>query len=414
MLDVRIKAYVVPLAEQVLDDLTPVIQVKNYADEDAVITGLIRIYRKSTDTLEYSSQLAVTILAHGTEANIAALSAWSPGAPSDDDYFILADIEAASDQPGPPIRATLGAFTFDIKPGPMGPAPAAHHTTHELGGMDELDLTGMSGELADPQPVLQHGAADHDGTVEATAHKGAAGGYCGLPAPLKTTQILRADGTPARPQGLFYENDLLAAANSAAVGFPWQTAAVLIGTSLTATGTPDHPGILNFRSIATVNSGYLIRLSTGALLLAGGESCDCIVNPQTLAGSTFRYGYHNSQDVTAPVDGVYIHVDPITNLATGRTMTGGAGSVTPTSFLVVSTNWYRWRIELNAAADLVTFSILDMAGATLWTDTLNANIPTTAGHEVGNSLVATSSAGAIASLILLDYLNLFIDRVLIR
>jgi len=168
MLDVRVLAYVVPLAEQVLDDLTPVIQVKNYADEDATITGLIRIYRKSTDTLEYSSELATTILAHGATANIAALSAWSPGAPADDDYFILANILATSFLPGPPIRATLGAWTFDIKPGPMGPAPAAHHTTHELGGMDEIDLTGMSGELADNQPAKVHDIAGAKHTSAAT------------------------------------------------------------------------------------------------------------------------------------------------------------------------------------------------------------------------------------------------------
>jgi len=166
MLDVRVLAYVVPLAEQVLDDITPVIQVKNFADEDATITGLIRIYRKSTDTLEYSSELATTILAHGATANIAALSAWSPGAPADDDYFILANILATSFLPGPAIRATLGAWTFDIKPGPMGPAPAAHHTTHELGGMDEIDLTGMSGLLADAQTPTNHVTTHEDGGAD--------------------------------------------------------------------------------------------------------------------------------------------------------------------------------------------------------------------------------------------------------
>jgi hypothetical protein len=161
MLDVRVLAYVTPLAEQVLDDITPVIQVGSYADEDATVTGLIRIYRKSTDTLEYSSELATTILTHGTIANIAALSAWSPGAPADDDYFIVAQILATSFLPGPPKRTTLGAWTFDIKPGPMGPAPAAHHTTHENGGMDELDLTGMSGLLADAQAPTNH-ATTHE------------------------------------------------------------------------------------------------------------------------------------------------------------------------------------------------------------------------------------------------------------
>jgi len=144
MLDVRPTAYIVPVAEQVLDDITPVIRVQNFADEDARISGLIRIYRQSTDQLLYSSELAITLIPHGTAVNVAALSAWSPPAPADDDYFILAETLATGIAPDPPMRSLLGAFRFDIKPGPMGPAPAGHHITHELGGMDELDASGLT------------------------------------------------------------------------------------------------------------------------------------------------------------------------------------------------------------------------------------------------------------------------------
>lgn len=167
MLDVRITRYVIPLAEQVLDDITPSIEVRNYADEDATITGLVKIYRQSTDTLEYTSELATTELPRGTTATIPALSAWSPGAPADDDYFVLAEILATSYLPGPPIRSSIGAWKFDVKPGPMGPAPAAHHTTHEDGGMDELDLTGLSGILGDIQPVDTHATSHQKGEPDA-------------------------------------------------------------------------------------------------------------------------------------------------------------------------------------------------------------------------------------------------------
>ena len=145
MLDVRITGYVVPLAEQPQASLTPVISVQNFADEDAVITGLIRIYRESTGLLIYDSQLAVTQLAHMTAANIAALTPFDPPAPADDDYFIKADLVATSYLPGPPLPVTLGAWHFDIKTPPMGDAPAGHGVTHELGGSDELDVTGLPG-----------------------------------------------------------------------------------------------------------------------------------------------------------------------------------------------------------------------------------------------------------------------------
>lgn len=86
--------------------------------------------------------------------------------------------------------------------------PLDHHATHENGGGDELSVTGLSGVLADDQPPASHGATKHDATVEATANKGAASGYCGLdggalvaPADLGTSggtiahQYLRGDQT---------------------------------------------------------------------------------------------------------------------------------------------------------------------------------------------------------------------------
>ena len=126
MLDVKITAYIVPVAEQPQASLTPVISVANVADEGAVITGLIRIYRESTGLMIYSSELAVTQLEHHSTTNIAALTPFDPPAPADDDYFIKADITATSYLPGPPTHDSLGAWYFDIKTPPMGEAPAGH------------------------------------------------------------------------------------------------------------------------------------------------------------------------------------------------------------------------------------------------------------------------------------------------
>lgn len=153
MLDVRITGYVVPLREQPQASLTPVIAVENVADEDAVITGLIRIYRESTGLMIYSSVLAVTQLVHMTETNIAALTPFDPPAPADDDYFVKADLVATSYLPGPPLSVTLGAWHFDIKTPPMGEAPAGHHVTHEDGGSDEIDATGLEGAALGGAPA---------------------------------------------------------------------------------------------------------------------------------------------------------------------------------------------------------------------------------------------------------------------
>lgn len=166
MLDVRPLYYVSPLTEQEIGPITPVIRLRNLADEDATVTGLFRIYRDSTGLLEYSSDLAVTPLAHGTSADIPALTPFSPGAVADDDYFVICELEYRSIQTGNVTRGNLGPFYFDTKAPPMGPVPAGHHPTHENAGMDEIDLAGMSGLLADPQTPETHAGTHEDGQAD--------------------------------------------------------------------------------------------------------------------------------------------------------------------------------------------------------------------------------------------------------
>lgn len=197
MLDVRITGYVVPLAEQPQASLTPVISVENVADENAIITGLIRIYRDSTGLMIYDSRLAVTQLEHGTSANIAALTPFDPPAPADDDYFVKADLVATSYLPGPPLSVTLGAWHFDIKTPAMGSAPAGHHGTHEDGGSDEVDCTGLAGAGGAAVPA-QVDVYTSDDTwtkpagakvvyVECVGPGGGGGGGCGDAAGTKRT-----------------------------------------------------------------------------------------------------------------------------------------------------------------------------------------------------------------------------------
>jgi hypothetical protein len=163
MLDVRPTAYVVPIAEQEIASLTPLVLIVNTGTVAALVTGHVHIYRDSTGLRLYTSELAITTIAAGTSSTVPALTPWAPPAPADDDYFIMCDITATATTPHePPGRVEqLGPYTFDIKPAPMGPVPATHHTTHEAGGMDEIDLTGMHGILGDLQPVDAH-ASTHE------------------------------------------------------------------------------------------------------------------------------------------------------------------------------------------------------------------------------------------------------------
>jgi|GEM_PF-3665647 len=166
MLDVRPLAYIAPIAEQEIGPITPIVTVQNFADEDARICALFRIYRESLGILEYSSVSATIELAHGTSTSLAALTPFDPGAPADDDYFILCQLTVQSLTTGELQTVPLGQYNFDVKPVPMGPPPETHHTTHELGGMDPIDVTGMPGLLADPQTPEIHASSHEPGGTD--------------------------------------------------------------------------------------------------------------------------------------------------------------------------------------------------------------------------------------------------------
>jgi len=156
MLDVRPIAYVIPLAEQPFQSLTPTITVVNNTEHDCYLSGLVMIYRRTTGVMIYCSVLHPQILDHNTTANVAAETPWSPPAPADDDYFIMCDTTAAPIAPDwfEPTTQHLGTFDFDIKPVAMGIAPAAHHATHEQGGSDPILVGDLGTAELDTNKVL--------------------------------------------------------------------------------------------------------------------------------------------------------------------------------------------------------------------------------------------------------------------
>lgn len=173
MLDVRPTSYVAPLAEQPIGPITPLVQVVSFGDEPAVLTGLFRIYRKSTDQLLYTSEILPTIVAGNANAQLSALTPWDPPAPADDDYIVLFQLTAKNDLVPDGLTTSLGAFLFDVKPVPMGPVPAGHHTTHERGGMDPIHIEDLGTAEPDDSLVL---APDGAGGVVFRAEAGGGGG----------------------------------------------------------------------------------------------------------------------------------------------------------------------------------------------------------------------------------------------
>lgn len=404
MLDIRLLRFVAPLAEQEIGPLTTVVLVLNAGDEDATITGTVRIYRDSTGLLEYDSVLATTSLPHGTTAVIPVLTPFDPGAPADDDYFVIAEIHAKSQIPPGwhELDDHLDPMYFDVKPAPMGPPPATHHTTHEAGGMDPVDLTGMTGLTATPQTPALHAVSHQDGEADEVNVAGLHGELADDQPPL-THNFRKHTGT-------FWETDFLNTAGTT-LNPPWLGTAVASGTTTAVAGTALHPGGIRFVSSTSSDSGHRYTITSNSILLAGYETSDIWFRPQTLAGTTIRAGFHDALTLTAPVDGCYVHMDPATGRLTGRTMSNSVGSTTGTDYQLITNTWYLVRVTLNADATRVDYFLWDDAGNLLWTDNLTTNIPTAAGRETGHGIVATNSGTTAVPLVDVDFLSLFIpDR----
>ena len=157
MLDIRAVAYIAPLSEVDFAPVPLTVRLVNYSDETGLVSAGFRIYNDSTGLLSYQSDIIPVEIAKGATVDVSALTDFMPPAPADDTYFVLFDGNAANALVPDGIAIHLGSMYFDVKPAPLGPIPAGHAVTHEDTGIDEVDVTGLAGLLADPQtPILHH------------------------------------------------------------------------------------------------------------------------------------------------------------------------------------------------------------------------------------------------------------------
>jgi hypothetical protein len=417
MLDIRAVAYIAPVAEVDFASVELTVRIVNYADEPGLVTGTFRVYNDNTGTLVHTSEIVPFTLAAGGTYDASALTDYDPPAPADDTYFVLFDGNASNALVPDGIGLHLGAFYFDVKPVGMGPAPAAHAGAHEESGADELEISDLATSELDDSLVLKPdgaggveweaspaGVTDHDGLNNLDYASAAHTGFS--PNPHDYTNHV----------GVFWENEHLYPYQTQ-TGAPWYYIPVNSGTLGSNIAIADHPGIAIVSSSTSANSGAASMLWITSLLIAGTETTDFIIQPQTLAGTTIRLGFIDSYTSTAPTNGVYLEmaqVGGVDGVIVGKTSDNSVRSTTATSYTLVTTTWYRLRVTLNADASLATFTLLSAAGAVLWTDTLATNIPTGATRYTGHGIVATNSGTTAVQLVHIDYQSLAITRTLTR
>lgn len=217
---------------------------------------------------------------------------------------------------------------------------------------------------------------------------------------LKAPLITDLDNLRKRPVWWSDFLDNTGAGGSPFIGTIIGSGAVNIPTS--GLVTAQHPGVVRFTSSATANSGYTYATDQQVILLGGGEVYEAVVNPTVFTATTLRAGFTDSQNSTAPVDGVYFEVSA-TGVLSGIGMNNSVSTVAATTLTLTAGTWYRFRITINSTT-LATFQVFDDSGTELLNTTITTNIPTAAGRMTGAGIISTNSGTVATDLLHLDYM----------
>lgn len=179
--------------------------------------------------------------------------------------------------------------------------------------------------------------------------------------------------------------------------------------SLATDGHPNHPGLSALKSTATNPSGGVLSTASKANYIRAYEELEVIFNLQSVAATKTHYiGRHNalSADAVAPTYGIYIKI--VNNVLTGYHNTTATG----TSYTVSTSTWYRLAIVVNSAKTIVTFTIYNESGTSLWSQSIALTLYTGLLPLFAAKVVSTS--GVASDLIILDYFSYDIPHVLTR
>jgi hypothetical protein len=202
---------------------------------------------------------------------------------------------------------------------------------------------------------------------------------------------------------------------------PFIGAAVSSGTSFGAVGTTNHIGIVNFTDSTTAGGGYRVQTDATTFLIGGDEYATFVFNwTDNRYNTTARLGFLDTTTATIPTDGCWININASrlaetqNNTLRGMCRANGALVITNTYNLTRNT-YYNAIINVNALGSVVNFTLKNEAGAILWTDKVESQIPTATGRETGFGAIATEgSTDAAANIMFIDYMDLVINRSIVR
>ncbi len=184
------------------------------------------------------------------------------------------------------------------------------------------------------------------------------------------------------------------------------------GTCAGKAAEAGHPGIVTSRCATGAGTGYYWQTSGTSILISGNEILESIFRiDNTSTKFVHRIGFHDSVTLTEPVDGAWIDITG--TVLIGRSMSNSAGTNTSSNYTCANSTWYRGKVIVNSGATRVDYYLYDMAGSLLWTDNVQANIPTAAGRETRSGVLSVSNAacGVANGIFDNDYLYIYIPCV---
>ena len=165
-------------------------------------------------------------------------------------------------------------------------------------------------------------------------------------------------------------------------------------------------GVVRIASSTTANSGYNYITSASHLAVVGNTSCRLrfqLMDTAGFANVKLRFGLNGN---TTSADGT----NEVSFIITGGAVVGvcrSAGAVTSTTTLgsITHSVWYGIKIDINAAATSVTFSLYSASGVLIASETLSSTIPVNT-PVLRHGVIATHSGTTVYNLCLLDYMDL--------
>lgn len=215
------------------------------------------------------------------------------------------------------------------------------------------------------------------------------------------TNLINTDYWRRRPE--LYSDFLRESAGGTA---PFDPLVAGNGTLATIAGDAEHPGVIRATSGTTLNSGYMLRASTNAVTLGGGEQFECVMRFPGFTNNTVRIGFHDTTTNAAPADGVYFEMSGSSTVS-GKATSNSSTTTTGTTFTASTATWYRLKITITSTSR-ADFFIYDMSGSQLFTNNVTTNIPNGAGRDCGICAIGTNSTttGGI-DVLDLDYMAVF-------